>query len=228
MTAFQNIVLNSLIRWQNYSYDDALAYVTGPNFQVNDTYSVDSAIEGLCIYMSFERTSLTDHVYNGSLIDTSILSNYTTDELYEAMYNVLSYIHISWIKNNLNEEIYQNKLLNGKLRQYVPFELIGFNEVKSDLVFLEPIVNSLGINIDLSILEKIYHIHMNDFIDSLGINNPDDLENYLFSNNFIDKLNSYHKEITKQIIDNWEKEDYKSYLELLKNSCEEAFQKKDI
>lgn len=228
MTAFQNIILNSLIKWHNYSYDDALSFVTSSNFKTDHVYSVDSAIEGLCIYMSFEKNSLVNHVYNGDLIDTSVLANYTTSELYEKIYNVLSYVHTSWINNNLDDEIYQNKLLNGKLRQYVPFELIGFNEVKSDLVFLEPIMNSLGVNINLPLLERIYHTHMNEFIDSLEINNPDDLENYFFSNSFIDKLNSHHKEITKQIIDNWEKEDYKSYLELLKNSCEEVFQKKDI
>lgn len=226
MTAYQTIILNTLIKWQNMSYDEAYEFVSKMKNFMNK-YSIDAAIEGLCIYIPFDKEKLSNHVYKGFLIDTSVLANYSNDELYEIIYNVLSYIHDNWIKNNNSVSIYKNKLLNGKLRQFVPFELIGFNEVKSDLVFLEPIMNSLGVNIDISKLEKVYHYHMNDFIDTLGINNPDDLENYIYSNNFSNMLKSHHKEITSQIINNWEKEDYKSYLELLRNSCEEAFEKRD-
>ena len=53
--------------------------------------------------------------------------------------------------------------------QHLPLQLIGFDEVKSDLIFVEPLVNACGIEID----EKIAGLMLSAIIsDTLLLKSP--------------------------------------------------------
>lgn len=57
----------------------------------------------------------------------------------------------------------------------MPIELIGWKEVKSDLLFLNPILQSMGINIREEDLEKTYDDRVKDFFKSWDVKSIDEL-----------------------------------------------------
>ena len=46
------------------------------------------------------------------------------------------------------DKTFNKKCDRKQLRQYAPLELIGWNEVKSDLLFLNPILKSIDVNVN--------------------------------------------------------------------------------
>lgn len=83
---------------------------------------------------------------------------------------VLSHIHDGWVKDN------QKKFMSrDKKYQHMPFELIGWQEAKSDLLFLNPILQAMGIDIPEEDLEKAYDDRVKDFFKSKGITSLDEL-----------------------------------------------------
>lgn len=57
----------------------------------------------------------------------------------------------------------------------MPIELIGWKEVKSDLLFLNPILQSMGVNIREEDLERAYDDKVKDFFKARGVTSIDEL-----------------------------------------------------
>ncbi len=125
---------------------------------------------------------------------------------------VLAVIHNNWVKNSNDKDSINSAKANHQLRQYAPLELIGFNEVKSDLIFLEPILNRMGKKINIKKLEKEYNNMGKEFCLDHGLRTIEDLEKYIKSGSYyqsvemddskVKYLTKDYKLITKQIIDN--------------------------
>lgn len=102
------------------------------------------------------------------------------------MIDVLSDIHDVWVQNN-SKKFNSVNIKNGqevpraKEYQHMPLQLIGFDEVKSDLIFVEPLVNACGIEIDEKELKEEYDKSVEDF----------------FIENNAKKISDFHDEIMK-------------------------------
>lgn len=82
----------------------------------------------------------------------------------------LESIHDGWVKDN------QKKFMaREKKHQHMPLELIGWKEAKSDLLFLRPILEATGIEVDEQKLEKAYNDKVKRFFRDRKITSKEDL-----------------------------------------------------
>lgn len=68
--------------------------------------------------------------------------------------DVLSNIHNDWVEGNVAK--LRDPSRKNKRYQAMPLELIGFDEAKSDLLFLEPILNASGMEVNEERLKEAY------------------------------------------------------------------------
>lgn len=139
---------------------------------------VDSLLDEELIGVSEARyyfSDLADNVFNGN-------ESYRIDNIREYLDRMefkddfivwtLSKVHDGWVKD------YQNKFFQeGRDRQFqhLPTELIGWKEAKSDLVFVKPIFEKLGITVDEKQLEGAYNERVAEFLGRKKINSVDSL-----------------------------------------------------
>ena len=85
---------------------------------------------------------------------------------------VLSTIHDGWVKDNQKEFMARDKKY-----QHMPIELIGWNEVKSDLLLLKPILSEIiyyDRELDIE-LEEAYNKRVKAFLEEKGITDISEL-----------------------------------------------------
>lgn len=89
---------------------------------------------------------------------------------------ILSTIHDNWVINNCNNFLKPDR---NKERQFVPLELLNWEEVESDLLFLKPILEASGIEIDEKQLRAQHTVQQNEYLIDNKIFSHDDLVNHL-------------------------------------------------
>lgn len=89
----------------------------------------------------------------------------------EFILDVLSSVHDGWVKDNQKKFFARDKKY-----QHMPIELIGWDEAKSDLLFVGPILSAMGIKYDMKELETAYDDRVKDFFKNRGIREIDDLQ----------------------------------------------------
>ena len=118
--------------------------------------------------------------------------------------------------DNSSEKTFNKKVSRNQLRQYAPLELIGWNEVKSDLLFLNPILAAIGVNVDEQSLENEYHSMVASYLEEKEINSPDDLTalvnqggNYYpeLPAHLAERLAPMSEIVSSQMIENWDAKD---------------------
>lgn len=85
----------------------------------------------------------------------------------------LSKVHDGWVKDNPHKFFQQGR---NRQFQHLPIALIGWKETKSDLVFVKPIFEKLGITIDEKRLESKYNERSAEFLGRHKINSADSLK----------------------------------------------------
>ena len=134
----------------------------------------------------------------------------------EKQLGVLSTIHDGWVIDNSNEKTFNKKCDRKQLRQYAPLELIGWNEVKSDLLFLNPILKSIDVNVNEKNLEQSYHNRVANYMNQMQINNQEDLTNLvkqgkdyypILPEELERKLKLMSHIVSEQIEQNWNEKD---------------------
>lgn len=130
--------------------------------------------------------------------------------------NILSTIHDGWVVNNSSEKTFNKKVARNQLRQYAPLELIGWNEVESDLLFLDPILAAIDVNVDRNSLEAAYHQRVANYMEKEKINSEVDLTNLVSRGRLYyptlpteleERLNPLSQTVSTQIIENWQGKD---------------------
>ena len=87
--------------------------------------------------------------------------------------DALATIHDGWTRDNSKK--FTDPKRSGKKYQHFPIELIGWKEATADLLFLEPILNYLGVEVDKAKLQARYNervakfLDNNDLVDSYGL-----------------------------------------------------------
>lgn len=123
------------------------------NQMINDINTKDAISDALATKM---KTQLTDRGLNASIVE------------------ILSVIHDNWVKGNGKK--FENPKRMDRLYQFVDLKLLDYDEAKLDLLFLKPILEAAGIEIDENALNKEFLDEQKLFLDTNGIKNANDLK----------------------------------------------------
>ena len=229
-TPYQNIAKQALINWNGLSEEEALVKVQNESVsdlenQVFAMNTIKYAVVGIAkqIDLSEDDTIkfFTSVVYgpDDDMIFDSVREKINGFSLDDEL-DVLTTIHDGWVVNNSDEKTFNKKVDREQLRQYAPLELIGWNEVVSDLLFLKPILESVGISVNEKDLEKSYHSRVSSYLQNMNINNKEDLNSLIArGKNYYDvlpqeldeRLLSNSDVISNQIVNNWQKNDLETF-----------------
>lgn len=243
-TPYQNVAKAALINWNDLSEEEANTKIENETIQQleGQVYAMNSmkyAVIGIA-----EQTALTeeeainffDAVINGpenSIIFETVsqkAQNFTDAQKLA----VLSTIHDGWVKDNSSEKTFNKKVDRQQLRQYAPLELIGWNEAKSDLLFLNPILNSIGVQVNEQQLSQAYHTSVADYMEEMQINSQEDLTELIkqgkayypaLPEDLETRLSPISEIVSQQIIQNWNNKDLQT-AEIMQNRQQELGNKK--
>ena len=228
-TPYQNVAKAALINWNGLTEEQAEFKIQNESVselesQVYAIGSIKNAVIAIAKEVRLnEKDTLRffDAVINGPE-DAEIFKQVeeqakNLDKLSQLI--ILSTIHDAWVINNSNEKTFNKKVERKHLRQYTPLQLIGWNEVTSDLLFLRPILEAIGITVDDKKLEEKYHGIVNTYLEEMEIKTEEDLSDLIRSGRqyypilpkeLEDRLIPRSDEISEQIIANWLEKDLKS------------------
>lgn len=184
-TPYQNVAKAALINWNGLSEEEANAKIQTESIQEleGQVYAMGSmkyAVVGIAkqIGLSEEQTTkFFEAVIKGP--ENAEIFEMVREKMQgfseEQMLEVLSTIHDGWVVDNSSEKTFNKKVDRQQLRQYAPLDLIGWNEVRSDLLFLNPILASVGVQVDEETLSQAYHTRVANYMEKMKINSQDDL-----------------------------------------------------
>ena len=225
-TPYQNVAKAALVNWNGLSEEEANAKIQTESVQelegqVFAMKSMKYAVVGIAKQIGLneeETTKFFEAVINGP--ENAEIFGIVKEKIQgfseEQILGVLSTIHDGWIVNNSDEKTFNKKVDRQQLRQYAPLYLIGWNEVKNDLLFLNPILAAVGIQVNESALAQAYHSKVADYMEAMNINNQDNLvtlisqgKNYYpaLPEELATKLVPMSEVVSGQIIQNWNEED---------------------
>lgn len=184
-TPYQNVAKAALINWNGLSEEEASAKIQTESIQEleGQVYAMGSmkyAVVGIAKQIGLneeETTKFFEAVINGP--ENAEIFGVVREKMQgfseEQKLGVLSTIHDGWVIDNSSEKTFNKKVDRQQLRQYAPLDLIGWNEVRSDLLFLNPILASVGVQVDEETLSQAYHTRVANYMDEMKINSQDDL-----------------------------------------------------
>lgn len=235
------IAINAKMKWEGKDLETALNEIVSLKDgeevlkSVYATNSVNAAISSISDLVKLdlkEKEELKRAVYDGPENATILketkakINNLFQYNIEEFILKISEDVHNDWVKNNSDELTFNKKNNKSQARQYLPLELIGYNEVESDLLFIEPILFSLGIKINKEKLKEAYYSKLESYLKENKITNEEELESHillgsemypsLHENNLDKNVKNNSKIITEQIISNWNTKDKES-LELFNN-----------
>lgn len=225
-TPYQNVAKAALINWNGLSEEEANDKIQTESVQEleNQVYAMGSmkyAVVGIAKQAGLneeETTKFFEAVINGpeNAEIFGIVSEKMQGFTEEQKLGVLTTIHDGWVVDNSSEKTFNKKVDRQQLRQYAPLELIGWNEVRSDLLFLNPVLASVGVQVDEETLSQAYHNRVANYMEEMKINNQDDLtalvqqgKNYypVLPEELDARLLPMSEVISSQIIQNWNSKD---------------------
>ncbi len=134
--------------------------------------SEDETMDFLNAVLGTDRPNVTE---KGMKTLSKIASKMKKVEGVEKMtLSVLSSIHDAWVYDNAKKFSQQGR--EGKKYQHLPIEMIGWKEATADLLFLEPILNSVGVEVDTSKLKRMYDTCVNDYFNNKNLVNDNGKE----------------------------------------------------
>ena len=130
---------------------------------------------------------------------------------------ILDKIHKDWIAKNATRPTFDKKRSNEQIHQYLDTYFIGWNEVLKDLLFVEPILNIGGMEIDKDKLEEEYYNKIENIILENNLGSEEDFIKLAISQTedntpLMDESVTYGWEIMNAF------KNYKDIQELLKKS----------
>ena len=228
-TPYQNVAKAALINWNGLSEEEATTKIQTESVQEleGQVYAMGSmkyAVIGIAKEIGLseeETTNFFEAVINGP--ENAEIFDIVKEKIRgfseEQMLEVLSTIHDGWVVDNSSEKTFNKKVDRQQLRQYAPLDLIGWNEVRSDLLFLNPILASVGIYIDETALEEAYHARVEKYLEERNINEEDDLKALVqqgrdyypaLPEELDARLIPMSEVVSSQIIQNWSDKDSKT------------------
>ena len=93
--------------------------------------------------------------------------------------DVLAAVHDYWVTDKARKFGQEGR--ENKRYQHLPIEMIGWKETKSDLLFVSPILEAIGVNVNEEVLEAYYDKRVGRFFAENGLNGQEELENYILN-----------------------------------------------
>ena len=188
---YYQVAKQALMNWNGLSEEEAKKVISSQSFdeiesQVYAKGSMDYAVEGIKVSAGLsdkDAEELSTFIYEGGqskvidnwkkmieLQDSSLGMEgaYNTKHNKEMFNNLimdtLFHVHDGWVQDNV-------KKFNAreKKHQHMPSELIGWKEAKADLLFVRPIFEAAGIEVNEEELEQVYNGRVKDFFLNRGI-----------------------------------------------------------
>lgn len=202
---YYKIAKQALMNWNGLTEEQANEIIEKQPFeqiesQVYAKSSINYALENITKSLKLtdkDANDLSDFVYNGG--DNNVIKHWKDEnekngvhsenkEMYNnIIMDTLFSVHDGWVKDNVKKFDAREKKY-----QHMPSELIGWNEVKSDLLFVKPIFETGGIEVNEQELEDVYNERVKEFFLKNDIKNKDDLANLISQGeNFYPALAGY-------------------------------------
>ena len=226
MTPYQNVAKTALMNWNGLTEEQANQKIQTESVQELESQvyamsSMEHATLGVANELGLgeeEKEQLWNAVINGpeNAEIFSTVAQKANGFTNEQILNVLSTIHDGWVIDNSSDKTFQKKVDREQLRQYAPLELIGWNEVQSDLLFLNPILSSIGVSVNENQLSVSYHERVAKYFEQNNIDDYVSLVSLLeqgrqyyptLPENLENNLKSMTGTMASQIVSNWTKKD---------------------
>ena len=173
---YGEIAKTALMKWNGLTEEEATKKVAESSFDelegvIGAKKSILAATKSIADKLYLDEDALAQAVLHGNneeifdeaaeMVEDFGFNEEFMDEGYESENNkekfvldILSDVHDNWCANN--EAKFFDKKRDGKRYQFLKLELIGFKEATTDLIFVEPILRKIGIEVDLENIEEQY------------------------------------------------------------------------
>lgn len=140
-----------------------------------------------------ESTEMTERLHHE--LGSKMLSTFRSSKhnyMPQLITDTMEAVHDNWVEDN-SKVFFTKKADRGQQYQYLPLELIGWDEAKSDLLFIKPIIHSIGGYVDETEIKevcnqrtiKFFEAHSDKGMDGtlgMSIHNLDDLGTWIAEN----------------------------------------------
>lgn len=186
LTPYRQAAYTALVKWNGIPEEEALKQVENDTFEALDeatwgaSNSMLSAIDGIAKELGLTereieeykiaalgKDSVTKNMKDLDIYSTIAAILETVDNKEKMVVRILSTIHDGWVTKEASK--FNKPGREGKRYQHLPLECLGFDEAKSDLVFLEPLLRSSNVNLDMKKLEEEYCAAVNKFMQDNGL-----------------------------------------------------------
>ncbi len=215
---YYKIALDVLTQKMGLSTEDAKIVINTSSFEdieseVNAKPTIDTAIPYIAAFLSNNNNGtsqpnpkkfietiedeLSDFIYGDGAYETNPPTlSFNTEWGFIPVVTLL-YVHDMWVKNH--PEMFNAR---EKKYQHLPGELIGWNELSTDLIFLKPIFESLGGKVDEEYLHELYNQLVATFFIQKNIHSTEDLVNLISKGEaFYPTLTGYSEDDLSKIHD---------------------------
>lgn len=190
-TIIGKISIEAIMKWEGLSNPAArekvIQYGNAEELNNNITYGSEiSAINGIAQILHLsdsEKEELINDVHTKSEVSEELAKKIREGINYNSIIEVLSVIHDNWVKDNSNKFGARPKDY-----QFVPLALLPFEEVESDLIFLNGILKGCNYEIDREKLKKQFITNQVEFLKQHKISSRKDLNKFLKGKNFYPAL----------------------------------------
>lgn len=182
----------------NESIEDLENGIDQKMYGVGGKPSIVSGVDGIVSHLKKIGIQLPDNITEQ--FTSEIMSGKGTEDsqIYNIIGNALDEVpnmeelvldslvvtHDDWVERSSTEATFAKKESKDQLHQYLPLELIGWDEAAKDLLFLEPILNACGKDIDIEKLKEAYNQRTLKFLEENNIKNQDDLKQYILNGQY--------------------------------------------
>jgi hypothetical protein len=193
---YRKVAKEAIMSWNGATEEEASAAVENQSYdelesQCYATGSMESGIKGILTYLKEQGISTDDidiDKLHGDVFgptdatEKTALQTGALAALGEKIKNVekpealvvaaLSTIHDDWSRSNA-KKFFQEK--RNKEHQHMPIELIGWKEAKADLLFLRPILESAGVELNDDELQLSYYDRVSAFQDEHKVHTTEEI-----------------------------------------------------
>lgn len=113
-----------------------------------------------------DSTEISDRLKKDMKIIRAIAGERELDVDSDIAIEALRAVHDGWVERN-TDQFFTKKQDREQQYQYLPLELIGWNEAKSDLLFVAPILKSMGVEVSEIELKMEYNNKVSEYLDWL-------------------------------------------------------------
>lgn len=159
LSAVKKAHVSALMAWNGMEWHDALALANKSSCEElnNQSYAAYSILAA--------KTGIEKHLLGGQKLDLEILAGEKAapagyfdqhanqinqmdrSKIMQSIMVILKEIHDNWVVGNAKKYNRDAEKQDKRLFQHLPIQMIGIDEVAKDMMFLAPILETVGVNV---------------------------------------------------------------------------------